>query len=104
MFHAVDPGEPRDIIPNTGETLRVVGGAIVRHRAHLGVGLGSAETLRVDGLPGCAFHQIRPAKPHEAGPLDHEDDVGERGKICATGHAAPHHRTDLGDPEVPPHD
>ena len=37
-------------------------------------------------------------------PFDHHDHVGERRQIRAAGDARPHHRGDLRDAQIPPHD
>src|SRR5262249_33545305 len=42
-----------------------------------------------------ALDQVRPAESHEGSAFDHDDAVGERGQISASGNAGTHHRREL---------
>ncbi len=64
----------------------------------------AAESFVVDRLTRRAFHQVRAAQTHERRALNHHDHVRERGQICAAGDARPHHRRDLRNLQIPPHD
>ena len=68
------------------------------------MGAGPAQRLGVHGLAGSALHQVGAAKPHEAGAVDHEDDVGEGRQVGAAGDTASHDGADLRHPQVSPHD
>ena len=76
--------------------MRDAGEFVVRARA--------AESFVVDRLAGRAFHQVRAAESHERRALDHHDHVGQRGQVCAAGDARPHHRRDLRNLQIAPHD
>ena len=82
---------------------------IVRHHVvgdptDLGMHAGSAQLLRAHRLPRCALHQIRPPQAHEAGPLDHDDHVGEGRQVCPARDAWSHDRRQLRNPQIATHD
>ncbi len=76
---------------------------VVRHAADRGVHARAAQRFGIDHLPGRALHQVRTAQPHEAGAFHHDDAVAERRKIRAARDARPHHRRDLRDAQLAPH-
>ena len=76
---------------------------VMRHAADRGVHARAAERFGIDHLARRALHQVRPAESHEAGALHHDDDVAERGQVRAAGDARPHHRGDLRNAQLAPH-
>lgn len=74
------------------------------HRAHRGVGSGSAQRLGVHGLAGGALHEVRAAQTHERRARDHEDHVRERGQVRAARDARAHDGGDLRHVQVAAHD
>ena len=64
----------------------------------------AAERLGIDHLAGRALHQVGAAQPHETGALHHDDDVAERRQVRAAGDARAHHRGDLRNPQLSPHE
>ena len=76
----------------------------MRHAGNLIVGTRAAERFVVDRLSRRALNEIRAAQSHERGAFDHDDDVRQRGQICATGDARAHHRRDLRHLQISAHD
>src|SRR5436853_1680121 len=76
-------------------TLLVILSSIMSHAGNLVVCSRASERFAVHGLPDCALYEIGSAKPHEGRALDHNDHVGERGKISSAGYALAHHGGDL---------
>ena len=98
------PASMRDELAQLREARVVVVRRVVRDAAHLRVRHRAAERLAVDHLAGGALHEVRPAEPHERRAFDHDDQVGERRQIRAAGDARPHHRGDLRNAQISPHD
>ena len=64
----------------------------------------AAQSFIIDRLAGRAFDQVRAAQSHERSAFDHDDDVRERRQVRAAGDARPHHRGNLRDFQIAPHD
>jgi hypothetical protein len=57
----------------------------------------AAQALSVDILVGHRLHHIRSSYKHVARALDHDGEVGDRGRVDRTAGTRPHHDRDLGD-------
>ena len=97
-------GSMRDEVAQLVQARLVVVHRVVRDAADLGVRHRAAERLAVDRLAGGALHEVRTAEPHERRALHHDDEVGERRQIRAARDARPHHRGELRNAQVAPHD
>ena len=96
-------GKLADFFADQRQARAIVLGRIVRHAADLGMERRAAQRFGVHHLPHRALHQVRTAQAHEASLLDHDDHVGERRQISPARDAHPHHRRDLRNFQLPPH-
>ncbi len=86
------------------QAMLVVVRHVMRDAGLGGVHARAAERFLIDHLAGCAFHEIGSAQAHEAGLLDHDDAIAERGQVSAAGDARPHHGGDLRDAHFAAHE
>ncbi len=61
------------------------------------VGVGAAELLEADFLPGHGLDHVGPRDEHVRGALDHQGEVGDRGRVDGTAGARAHDQRDLRD-------
>ena len=76
----------------------------MRHAAYLGVRGRAPQRLRINDLSCCTLYEVRAAESHERCAFDHENHIGERGKICSACYALTHHCGDLWNVQIAPHD
>ena len=77
---------------------------IMSHSRKLIMRPRAAECFVINRLTRRALHQICSAQAHERSAFDHDHDVRKRRQICTSCDTRPHHRRNLRDPQIAPHD
>ena len=100
--------QKREQVARVLEARLLVGRGEVRDARLRRVGRRAAELLERDVLAGDRLHHVGAGDEHVRRALDHEHEVGDRGRVDRAAGAGPHHERDLRDDagrlHVPPED
>ena len=87
--------EEGDEVARLLETRLLVRCREVRDTRFRRVRRGTAELLEAHVLPGHRLHDVGPGDEHVRGLLDHEHEVGDRGRVDSASRTRAHHERDL---------